>query len=62
MVSLINMMKEGLLGAGRTGSRGDIQQYQNILLMPAFLKSVYKVGIVGYRLCAELRRVPPCFT
>ena len=44
-------------------SRRNIQQYQIILQRPAFLKSVYRVGMVGYKLCAgrliESRIVPP---
>lgn len=46
--------------------RGNVQQYQMILQRPASLKSVYKVGIVGCKLCAgrliELRIVPPYIT
>lgn len=46
--------------------KGNIQQYQITLRRPAALKSVYRVGIVGYKLCAgrliESRMVPPYIT
>jgi hypothetical protein len=63
-ISLIGKLKEDASRRPQLPvGRENIQQYQIILRRPAFLKSVYRVGMVGYMLCAGRltapRMVPP---